>query len=515
MKKKYVLIQGTIILTITGFITRIIGFFYRIFLSRTIGAEGMGIYQLIFPIYTMCFSLTAASIQTAISRFVAWKVSLKDEQSAKEILWVGLFISLFLSVITSIILYFNAEFIALNILNESRCVDLLKLLSFSLPCGAVHSCVNGYYYGIKKTTVPALSQLIEQLMRVFASYFIYIILKEQGAPITPSIAVAGIIIGEFVSMLFSATAITGRFNKFPTFKEVRSPYLKHAKSILALSIPLTANRILINVLQSAEAIMIPGKLRLFGLSSSEALSVYGILTGMSLPLILFPSAITNSVAVMLLPTIAEAQAADNHRMISRTIESTIKYCLILGILCTGVFLAFGKNIGDIFFGNPMAGNFILVLAWICPFLYLTTTLNSVLNGLGKTSSSFFHNCLGLAARIVFVFFCVPKFGIMGYLWGLLASELIMTLLHIVDLMKYTKLYFSVHNWIVKPLFALILSVGIVKLAEHFTAALKISIPLIEMGFLFFILCISYVLILVSLGSLTFNFFNSFIKSRKS
>ncbi|HIT90286.1 MAG TPA: polysaccharide biosynthesis protein [Candidatus Merdenecus merdavium] len=493
--------------------TRIIGFFYRIFLSHTIGPEGMGIYQLIFPIYALCFSLTAAGIQTAISRFVAWKVSLKDEQAARDILLVGLTISMILSIGTTILLYLNADFLAINILDEPRCGDLLRIVSLSIPFGCVHSCVNGYYYGIKKANVPALSQLIEQLIRVFASYVIYLMLKEQGHMVGPAIAAIGIVLGEFVSMLFSATAIIGRFQKFPTFKQVKSPYFTHAKNILSLSLPLTANRILLNVLQSAEAILIPIRLRLYGFDTSEALSVYGVLTGMSLPLILFPSAITNSVAVMLLPTISEAQASDNHRMIARTIENTIKYCLILGILCTGTFLLFGSDLGTVFFDNSMAGSFILVLAWICPFLYLTTTLNSILNGLGKTTTSFIHHCIGLGTRILFVLFCIPKFGITGYLWGLLVSELIMTLLHIIDLKKYANLYFSAYNWIMKPLISLGISIGVVRFFQKILDYTMSLTPLLHMGVSFIILCITYILLLTAFGSLTFDFFHSFMKRK--
>lgn len=513
MEKKYILIKGTILLTLTGFITRIIGFFYRIFLSHTIGAEGMGIYQLIFPISAMCFSLTVAGIQTAISRAVAWKVSLKDYHSAKDIFRIGLFLSMVLSLITAVFLYSYAPFLAIKVLGERRCTDLLKLLAFSIPFGAVHSCINGYYYGIKKANIPAFSQLLEQLVRVGASYLIYIILQEKEIAITPSIAVLGMIAGEFVSMLFSSTSILGEFQKIKLFPKKKSLYWSHAKNILTLSVPLTSNRVLLNLLQSAEAIMIPGRLKLFGLDTQEALGTYGILTGMALPFILFPSAITNSVAVMLLPTIAEAQAADNYKGISKTIENTIKYCLLLGILCTGVFITFGSRIGTLLFGEAMAGEFILILGWICPFLYLTTTLNSVLNGLGKTSTSFIHNCIGLGVRICFVIFFIPQIGIVGYLWGLLASELIMTLLHIWDLKRYTSFSFSSFQWIFLPFVGLLIGMLLLKLLEPMVHMILNIPPIWELFLSFGVLCIVYILFLTATKVLRFHFFSQFSSPR--
>ena len=171
--------------------------------------------------------------------------------------------------------------------------------------------------------------------------------------------------------------------------------------------------------------MIPGQLRQYGYSTSESLSVYGILTGMALPMVLFPSVLTNSVSVMLLPAIAEAQEKKDHPYILALIKRTCFYSLLLGFGCTLMFLLFGQWMGSFLFGNGLAGTFIVILGWICPFLYLSTTLHSILNGLGRTTSTFFLNVLGLGIRIGFVLFIIPIAGIKGYLWGLLLSQAVM------------------------------------------------------------------------------------------
>ena len=171
--------------------------------------------------------------------------------------------------------------------------------------------------------------------------------------------------------------------------------------------------------------MIPGQLRQFGYSTSESLSVYGILTGMALPMVLFPSVLTNSVSVMLLPAIAEAQEKKEHGYILTLIKRTCFYSLLLGFGCTMMFLFLGRWMGSFLFGNELAGTFIVILGWICPFLYLSTTLHSILNGLGKTTSTFFLNIMGLGIRIGFVLYVIPAAGIKGYLWGLLLSQSVM------------------------------------------------------------------------------------------
>lgn len=453
MSKKQTIIRGTIILTITGFLSRFMGFFYRIFLSRTFGEEGVGLYQLIFPVYALCYSLTTAGIETAISRTVARKVSLGKEKEAREFLLTGLSLAFLLACICMIVMQKNAAFIASEILGDERCAPLLTILSYTVPCSAIHSCICGYCYGLKQTSIPASAQLIEQTTRISGVYLLYrLLIRDQGnAPIT--IAVCGLVIGEFFSALYTLSILPGFLKGRLVTQAFRrgSPSrasggqtipamtagisYKRLKELLPLSIPLTANRVLINLLQSIEAISIPGRLQRFGLGTSEALSLYGVLNGMSLPCILFPSAITSSISIMLMPTVAEIQASDGRNEMLDIIKKVTGACFTLGLFCCLVFLIFGSWIGITLFGSRTAGKFILTLAWICPFLYTNSALSSVINGLGKTSSTLFVNTFSLLIRIAGVFYAIPVFGIQGYLWGLLISQLAATLLSVFIIYK--------------------------------------------------------------------------------
>lgn len=447
MSRKQTIIRGTLILTVTGFLSRFMGFFYRIFLSRTFGEEGVGLYQLIFPVYALCYSLTTAGVETAISRTVARKRSLGKEREAREFLLTGLLLSFFLSCACMVAIQKNAAFIATVILGDERCIPLLTILSYTVPCSAIHSCIGGYCYGLKQTALPASAQLVEQTARICGVFLLYrLLIKNQGAaPIT--IAVCGLVIGEFFSAVYSISALPralrGRGSAHPLHRRPISaskgrifPRMNGAalsrslRELLPLSVPLTANRVLINLLQSIEAISIPGRLQLFGLSTSEALSLYGVLNGMALPCILFPSAVTSSISIMLMPTVAEIQATDRRDEMLDIIKKVAGACFILGLFCCLSFLLFGAWIGVALFDSPTAGKFILTLAWICPFLYTNSALSSVINGLGKTSSTLFINTFSLLIRIAGVFCAIPLFGIQGYLWGLLVSQLAATLLSV-------------------------------------------------------------------------------------
>ena len=229
------LIRGAFILTAAGLLTRMIGFFYRIFLSHAIGAEGMGIYQLIFPLNMLCYALTVMGIQTAISRFVSAKMALEDPQGANSTFAVGTIYSLLLSGVTAWILYRFAPFLSEKILMEPRTLPMLKLMACSIPMGVIHTCVSGYFFARKKTGPPAISQLLEQTARVAATYLAYTVMLSKGLTPTPVIAVIGMICGELVSMLFSLTAVIWNLQAQDfSLGSIRQP-VKILKDILPMS----------------------------------------------------------------------------------------------------------------------------------------------------------------------------------------------------------------------------------------------------------------------------------------
>ncbi len=444
---------GTVILTLTGLLSRFIGFFYRIFLSNVFGAEGMGIYQLISPVLALSFALTVSGIQTAISKYVASETSTHDYKTSFRTLWAGFILAMALSIVCALYIYLYADWIAATLLLEARTAPLLRIIALSIPMATVHSCINGYFYGIRKTAIPAISQLAEQICRVGSVYLIYHICRQHHTTPTISFAVVGLVIGESASMIVSVIAILSRAHQVFPARDYQSPkgllsgrtlrtagtssassgalisvYRRIMGQLLQLAVPLSANRLIINLLQSIEAIYIPNRLMAYGLNNADALGVYGVLTGMSLPLILFPSAITNSISVLLLPIVSEADASGNKNAVRRAIMTSIRYCLLLGFGCTAMFLLIGRPAGRLLFHSELAGSFIITLSFICPFMYIASTLNSILNGLGKTAQTFLFSVVSLLLRLLFVFIAIPIYGIKGYLWGTLASQMLQTLL---------------------------------------------------------------------------------------
>ena len=201
MSGKRALIRGTAILTITSFVTRFMGFFYRIFLGHTFGEENVGLYQLVFPVYALGISFSCAGTELALSRCVAQENAAGHPEKAKELLKTGLIFTFVLSCILTIFLQHNAHMTAISFLHDSRCEELLILLSYTFPFASIHSCICGYSLGLKQTKIPAVSQLFEQTFRIlFVFLFCYYRTSHQ-LDLSISFAVVGLAMGEIFAFL--------------------------------------------------------------------------------------------------------------------------------------------------------------------------------------------------------------------------------------------------------------------------------------------------------------------------
>ena len=205
--RKKIFLKGAFVLTFVGLVTRVIGFFFRIFLSRAFGTEGIGIYHLIFPVFALCISLSAAGIETSLSRLTARYTSLGRPELAKVSFQMALLLSAGLSLICTALIQIFAHDIAVSALGDVRCEPLLKVMSYALPFASVHSCICGYSLGLKQTRIPGISQLAEQCARVLGVYLLYTAAIQESGQAGIILAVCGLVIGEIAGTFYSIFAV--------------------------------------------------------------------------------------------------------------------------------------------------------------------------------------------------------------------------------------------------------------------------------------------------------------------
>lgn len=411
-QKKF--LKGAFILTIGGILVRIFGFFFRIILKNRIGTANVGIYEMIMPVFALCFATAVAGFEVTVTRFA---------KSGKNSIIASCFIiSFILSITMTTIVYAGAPFIATYIFHNELCTRPVQLLSLSLPFSCVHSLAASYFIGREKTGFPVLSQLAEQIVRIAA---IFVITAKNP---TPSAAVLSLVLGEFFSAGLSVFYISGK-------KALFSPALKNnIKPICSMVLPIASNRILLHILQIAEASLIPMMLQIYGYSRGNSLEIYGIIMGMAIPVILFPAALTNSVAQLLIPNVSCNEK--NPATLKKISGRAFYFSIIFGGLCIFFYITIGNRIVCRIFNEPSLKYYVTCLSFISPFIFLSSTYKSMLHAVGRTMTVLAGSMLSELINIFFIVFFIPKIGINAFLLGMVISQCIYATCNMINFNRY-------------------------------------------------------------------------------
>lgn len=456
MQKKGI-IQGAFILTLANLITRVLGFVYRIYMSKEIGSEGMGLYQLIMPIYMLIWSISSSGFSTTISKLTAQENAKKNYGNMGRILKQSVSLSTIIALALSIITFYFSDYIALCILKDVRCSLSLKILSLCYPFMAAGSCIRGYFFGLQETSVPAISQVFEQLVRMALIYFFADFFIPKGITYACGIAVIGMCMGEFFSFIYVFLSYKSfkskhKLNKKPLLTPLQAYFL-----ILSMAVPLTLNRVTGSFLSTIENILIPQRLKIYGLNMEEAISLYGELSGMAMPLLMFPSSLLTAIATALVPAVSEAQATKNNKRIKSTVSKALLLTSVIGFGSAGIFLTFPELLGEVIYSNANIGKLLKALSIVCPFLYLQVTLSGILNGLGKQLFIFRMSLISSCINISFIFFMIPKYGINAFIFGWFIATALISFISMLKIKAETKITFDLMHLILKPSLSIVLA----------------------------------------------------------
>ena len=455
MKKN--LVTSAVILIIAGLITKILGFVYRIYMSNLIGAEGMGLYQLIMPVYALAWSISCSGFTTTISKLTSQEKAKGQHGNINRFLKQAVVITSALGLLLGIILFYFAPHIAVTIFNEPRITMSLKLLAIGFPFMSAGSCIRGYFFGLQDAMIPAVSQVFEQVVRMFVIYILASFLLPLGIEYAAAAAVLGIVIGEILSFIYVAFAFKDYKRKGKRKKT--KPSISSSSSLkllFAMSIPLSLSRIFGSLLSTVENILIPRRLMAGGLTNTEALSEFGKITGMAMPLILFPSVILVSFAISLVPAISEDLALKNYKKINLTVSKTMLFTMIIGIGAAGGFILFADMLGLVIY-NQNISEMLFLLGLLVPFLYTNMVLSGVLNGLGEQVFILRNSLIASAICIFFIYFAVPTMGISGYIAGYFASLMLLSVLSLLRIKKTAKIHIEPVTWFIKPILSVLIA----------------------------------------------------------
>lgn len=430
MSKKTI-VRGTLLLTITGFATRLLGFYNRIFLNRLIGVTELGIYQLIFPIYIFSYAVCAQGIALSLIKNIAYYSGKGDRAACHKLFGYSVLITSMLGCfITSLIMIF-ANPISIYIIHNPSTAPLLRIIALALPFVSVKTCFNSYFVGLNMPFIQGTSHFFEQMVRIITSYILYIFFFQIFAG--ARIAVIAVVSGEILSSAYSFVYFLVK-TKGDIAGEKRKKHDNNRKLLCSLikdAVPISINSISLTFLAAIEAILLPAMLVRYYSVSDDALYMYGVISGIVMPFILFPSTITNSLSTMLMPSVSSAYATSDAGKIEKARNNTICFCSALGIASWLCFLLFGELACRITFNNDVAGELLSSIGFICPIIYLCNALSSILTGIGKTYTNLLYNLIAIVIRLFIIAYYVPTHGIYAYIFAIVISYSLQDILMII------------------------------------------------------------------------------------
>ncbi len=436
--KKTVFIKNAAILTVSSLILRFAGIIFKVWLAAKIGSEGIGLYQLVFSVYMFAATFATSGICTAVTRLISEELVVGNKAGIKKIVLRCIELSLVIAFFTILVLFFGADFIANRILHDTRAVLSLKILAFSLPFMGICSCVKGYFMARRKAAPSSSSQLLEQVVRIVVVFLVisrYDNLKLEYACATVFL---GDTLAEAASCLYVYIRYRIDFKKLKiTAPATRKPY-RLLPAISHIALPITTGRYLNSLLRMIENILVPICLSASALGGN-GISLFGMIKGMALPILFFPSTLLSALSTLLLPEMSEAAVRGRKAVVQSISYRIIKITSLISIIFSALFLVGGMQFGRLIYGSNDVGFLIKALSPIVPFMYLDAICDGILKGLDQQKFTFRTSVGDSAIRIVLILLFLKRWGIYAFLGIMYFSNFLTGTLNVKRLIKVSGL----------------------------------------------------------------------------
>lgn len=425
------LLKAMFCVTFFSVATRALGFLLKIYLSRKMSPELLGSYQVAMSIFGVLMTFVSSGIPTVLSRNISYYFGQKDKKAIGSTVTSGLILTGFICTLVSIIVLFFPDLLN-KLFTSNASTEMLKILLPALIFSSIYEVLRGALWGQKRFFAISFTEFIEQVARIiiiiilFETTFVNLSLTNKTAL---SLSIACIISSLIVIVIYIKNG-----------GNLASPKYEFGK-LLKTSTPITAVKTISSAFSSIIAIIIPIKLMDFGFSSSEALSEFGIIMGMTFPLLMIPSTLISSLAVTMIPSISE-QSNDfdhlevkNKSVLRNKINFALKITVVFSTILLPIYLALGKPICSFIFDNEKAGIYLTAASFLMLPLGLSQITSSILNAIGLELKSLKNYVISALFLIVSILFLPKYIGTYSLIVGYLAMSTISSILNIAMLKK--------------------------------------------------------------------------------
>ena len=371
--KKNLFIKSTLILILSGFLTKILGFIIKVIYTRIIGEYGISLYSIAVPTYSLLLTIATLAIPISISKLVS-----ENKGRSIRILSSAAFLIISINLVLVFVIFLTKDFLAVNLLKEPKASSIIMAFALTLPFVSISSVLKGYFAGKQNMVPHATSNILEQIVRLIIILVVLPILKEKS----DMLAILGLILLTIISEISSIIVFLFFLPKKINFNTKILPSKKITKDILDISIPTVSGRIIGNIGYFFEPIILTNLLLFSGYNNSYILSEYGAYNAYSLALLTMPSFFIGAIATSLLPEISKFNGSNNLKMVKRRIHQSIIFSLIIGIFFSLLIFIFRDKLLFSLYNTTKGSDYIKILAPFFVLFYLEGVLTSSLQALG-------------------------------------------------------------------------------------------------------------------------------------
>lgn len=423
--KQNIFIKSTLILILSGIVTKILGFIIRIVYTRIVGAKVIGLYSMVMPTYSLLITIATLALPTTISKLVAER----RKRSAK-ILSNAIFLIMTINIAVVIFMLFMAKFIANSLLHEPDTYLILISAILTFPIISISSIIKGYYYGKQNMIPNAVSNICEQIIR----YILIILIIPPLTDINIIYGAVGLfiinLITEIASIIINLLFLPKGIN---IKKEDLEPDLQTTRDILDISLPTVSSRIIGNIGYFFEPIILKNLLLYSGYTNSYILYEYGVYNGYSLTILTVPSFFIIAISSALIPEISKYYLNKKYSLVKRRLKQAIVFGIFIGISYSVILMFYGENILNAIYNTTEGLNYIKVLAPIFVFFYLENILISYLQAINKASKTMKITIIGVIIKLItLAIFSLLHIGIYSLIVAEIINIIIVVLLNYLE-----------------------------------------------------------------------------------
>ena len=430
------LIMNTALLTGSSLAMSAISMAFQVWLAGRIGSAGIGLYQLVLSVAFLCTTFAVSGIRFAATRLVSEELGHERSWSVAAAMRRCFAYSLFFGLSSLVVLWTFAEPIGFLWIGDARTVKSLKLIAFSMPFLSLSSVMSGYFTACGRVWKPTAVHLGEQLITIgFVAFFLT---HSPAGDIEKNCAAVmlGNVCGDVISFVCMLLFyLTDRHS----VRDCSAQKLKLTSRMLKVALPLAVSAYARSALSTLEHLLVPRGLKAAGFSADRALSGYGVIQGMVLPILSFPACILMALAELIIPELTEAQVRGNDGDISKTVSSLIKKGLGYSSAVALVLFVFADKLGVRIYSSPEAGDYLRLLAPLIPIMYTDMVADGCLKGLGQQLWCMGINLLDALLGVLLVWQVLPVFALKGDICIIYFNECLNFALSIMRLRKVTKI----------------------------------------------------------------------------